>query len=114
VHGRELRHKSVTPGYIEALGVPLLAGRTIAASDRADTLLVVMVNAAFARKFFPNGDAVRARIAFDDPSPQHPQKWRTIVGVVGDERQDSLATPTVPEVFQAETQEDFSAMSVAV
>ena len=114
LHGRELRHKSVTPGYLEALGVPLLAGRTIAESDRAGTTLVVVANAAFARTFFPKGDAVGARISFDDPNPPHPQKWTTIVGVVGDERQDSLAVPAVPEVFQAEAQEEFSAMTIAV
>ena len=83
-HGRELRHNSVTPGYFEALGVPLLAGRTLATSDRADAPLVVVANAAFARQYFPGGGAVGARIAFDDPQPGKPRTWQTIVGVVGD------------------------------
>jgi predicted permease len=111
-HGRELRHKSITTGYLEALGVPLVAGRTIGAADRTDTPLVAVANTAFASRFFPAGGALGARVAFDDPSPR--QKWTTIVGVVGDERQDSLAAPPVPEVYEAETQDEFSTMSVAV
>ena len=43
----------VTPGYFEAIGTPLRAGRTFTDADRADTLPVIVVNETMARKFWP-------------------------------------------------------------
>lgn len=81
---RLVNHRLVTPGFHEALGVPLLAGRGIEAHDRADAPPVAVLSAAAARRFFPAGDAIGRRIrsaAFDDA------EWMTVVGVVGDVRE---------------------------
>jgi putative ABC transport system permease protein len=112
VHYRELRHKSVTVGYLEAVGLPLVAGRTIRATDQAGAPPVVVANEALARRFFPAGDAVGQRIAFDQPGAK--VRWRTIVGVVGNEPQDGLGEPAVPEVYDASPQEETRTMAFVV
>jgi predicted permease len=64
----------VTPGYFDALRMPLLAGRGFATSDGADTQKVVIVNRSFARKFFHGGNPVGRTL----------NDGMVIVGVVGD------------------------------
>lgn len=81
----------VTPGYFDALEVPLLRGRML--DERLDTLFspsVAVVNQAFVNKFLPAGE---------DPIGQRIEGGfnRTIVGVVGSVRQN-LYQPSMPEV----------------
>ncbi|MGB8259968.1 MAG: ADOP family duplicated permease, partial [Terracidiphilus sp.] len=64
----------VTPGYFETLRIPLLAGRGLADSDGPGTQRVVLVNRAFARKFYGGQNPVGRTV----------NKNLTIVGVVGD------------------------------
>jgi predicted permease len=52
---------SVTPGYLEMLGVRLLRGRTISAADSAGSVRVAVVNQAFARAVFPDHDPIGQR-----------------------------------------------------
>lgn len=67
----------VTPGYFEAFAIPLLQGRRPSAADRADTEPVVVVNAAFARRWFADAPALDRRVVVGGRS-------RRVVGVVGD------------------------------
>lgn len=113
VHGREIRHKTVTTGYLEALGLPLRAGRIITLADVVGGQRPVVINATLAKQYFPDGDAVGHRIAFDRPSGDK-TRWRTILGVVGDEPQDGLGTTPQPEMYEPEAQVDDSEMSVLV
>jgi len=82
-----------TAGYLEALGVPLLAGRGIAPSDVAAAPPVVVVNRELVRRFFGAGDALGKTIAWDDGPP------RRIVGVVEDAVFRDLGEPAYPMVF---------------
>src|SRR5262249_36281364 len=61
---RELRHKSVTPGYFGAMGIRLLAGRMLNERDTLDQPPVTVVNLALARKYFRGADAVGKRITY--------------------------------------------------
>lgn len=74
---------SVTPGYFAAMGIPLLAGRDFSSADRdaQETPLVVVVNEAFADRYF-EGSAVGQRIKLARPDQNGPMA--TVVGVVGD------------------------------
>jgi predicted permease len=63
-----------TPGFMEALEMKLIAGRTFRDGDNAKAQPVAIINATFARKFFPGLNPVGLSI----------DKGRTIVGVVSD------------------------------
>ena len=79
--------EAVNPEAFATLGVPLRRGRVFTANDRADAPPVLIVNEAFARKFFPGGDPLGKRLT---TVGNHPVEVE-IVGVVGDVRRDSLS-----------------------
>lgn len=96
---RELRHKSITPGYFSAMGIRLLAGRALEDSDTRDKPEVAVVNLSLARKYFPNADAVGKRITYGRPQDKAP--WVTIVGIAADEQQDALDKAAQPQVYSS-------------
>ena len=92
-------HK-VTPDYFRTLGIPILQGRGIEASDRPDTPPVVVVTEAMARRFWPSGGAIGRRIRLGDADGPE----ATIVGVVRTPRfrdltTDPAAARSDPDVF---------------
>jgi putative ABC transport system permease protein len=78
----------VSPDYFAAMGIPLLMGRCFAGGDGAGAPRVVVVNQAFARKYFPGQNAIGKRIQPGVGAP--PLVMREIVGVVGDAKQSLL------------------------
>lgn len=95
----EVRHRASTPGYFEVMGVPLLEGRGFRAGDGLDGEPVAVVNRAFAETYFPGESALGRRVTFDR-EPTESSVWRTVVGVVGDERQATLSQPPDAEVWE--------------
>ena len=89
-YGVDVSHRELTPGYFSLMRVPLLRGRMLTDQDRSGAPLVVLVNASLARRYFAHEDPLGKRITFDR-TPDSNSTWRTIVGVVGDEHQTSLA-----------------------
>ena len=81
-------YRMVSPGYVRAAGIPLLAGRELSEGDRSDAPPVGLVNRRLAERFFPGRSAVGARLlvgdGFTSPRPVE------IVGVVGDVRDAGL------------------------
>jgi putative ABC transport system permease protein len=96
--GTEVLHREISPEYFQTLGVPLLRGRAFSADDRTGAPTVVIINEAVARAYFGNQDPLGQRIAFDR-APDSASVWRTIVGVVGNEYQSSLAIAPRAEIF---------------
>ncbi len=89
-----------TAGYFETLGVPLLAGRLFSAADSSTSSPVVIVNASFARRFWPTGSAIGKRVKQgwpEDAGPDSP--WREIIGVVGDVKLDGVDVTTPLQVY---------------
>jgi predicted permease len=109
--GGEVLHRELTYEYQKVMRVPLRRGRVFTAADRDDAPAVVLVNDALARQFFPGEDPVGHRVAFDR-EPDSTSTWRTIVGVVGDERQRGLGEPPRPEFLAPYHQESRSAMTL--
>jgi putative ABC transport system permease protein len=85
----------VTPGFFQAMGVPLLKGRFFTYQEQ--NAAVSIVNDAFARRFFPGEDPVGRR--FKEGGPRTRDAWITIVGVVGDMHRRGLEKQPVPEFF---------------
>ncbi len=102
----------VSPGYFSAMRIPLKEGRYIDTRDGATSPQTTVVNETFARRFFPNEDAVGRRIQFGRDSGTN--KWLTIVGIVGDTKQDGIAAETMPENFFPLDQSPFPRMSLVI
>jgi ABC-type antimicrobial peptide transport system, permease component len=98
--------RQVSPDYFRALETPLIKGRFFNDADNADAPLVIIVNQTFAKKFWPNEDALGKRIVMggmsDDP------KWITIVGIVGDMRHFGLDVDPKPEMYVPFAQSAYS------
>jgi len=84
-------------GYFDALGMPLVRGRSFSTQDRADTPLVAVINQALARTYFPNVDALGKRIQIGAPEDGDPSV--EIVGVVADAKNRGLGSDAQPEFF---------------
>ena len=82
-----IRHTVVTPGYFQTIGLPILEGRDFTEQDAKDSL-VTIVDAAIARRYWPNQSAVGKRVRYGPPEYNEP--WHTIVGVVDEVRNQSL------------------------
>ena len=85
-----------TPGYFDAIGITLLAGRTFAAAEAGeDAPPVVLVNQAFAEHHWPGENAVGRRIAFtgDDPT------WIEVIGLTQDVKHYGLDQEMRPGVY---------------
>ena len=102
----------VSSGFFATLHVPLRDGRFILATDRAGTLPVVVVNEAFARKFYPNITAVGKRLTPQLSFSGKPQR-RTIAGVIGDLR-TTFGKPAEPIIYLPEPQYAFTSSSLVV
>jgi putative ABC transport system permease protein len=87
---------TTNPGYFPTLKIPLMEGRLFAATDTAEAPEVVVVNQAFVKKYFPNEDPIGKRIRF---TFNVKERFRQIVGVVGNVAQDDLAGPPVPIIY---------------
>ena len=92
-------YRIVTPGYLESLGFTLRHGRTISDDDRPDTEPVVVINEAFVRRYFPDGDPIGRSIGGDE----HQGRTR-IVGVVADAAEKGLADAAEPVRYVAVAQ----------
>ncbi|HEU4871774.1 MAG TPA: ABC transporter permease [Pyrinomonadaceae bacterium] len=97
--------------YFKTLKIPLLRGRQYDARDRADAQKVAIVNDAFAQRFF-NGDALGKRVAFGCEESEG--FCRTIVGVVGNIRQESITDAAIPELYLPFAQGPLNGMTVMV
>jgi predicted permease len=88
--------------YFKAMRIPLLAGREYDATDVPGGPKTVIINETAAKRFFPKGDAVGRRIRIG-PNPD--ATWMTIIGVVGDVRDEGLDIPSKPTMFANHRQE---------
>src|SRR5580698_2338637 len=76
----------VEPDYLQTMGIQLQRGRFLSAQDKERAPLVIVVDDAFARKFFPNQDPIGKRLYLDEFEPEAAE----VVGVVGHVKQWGL------------------------
>ncbi|MBZ4422631.1 ABC transporter permease [Myxococcus sp. RHSTA-1-4] len=103
-----------TPGFLEALRVPLRAGRRLAEADRAEAPRVMVVSEHFAREVFPGQDPVGRRVTFGGDDAQGNPLWMTVVGVVGDVPYDGIEAGQEPTVYLPMDQEPAAGAQLAV
>ena len=81
----------ITPGYLHALGVPLVRGRDFDGQDTAESAPVVIINEAMARKYWPRGDALGKIIQMEPDA--------TVVGIVATTKVNSVREEPTPIVY---------------
>jgi predicted permease len=86
----------VTPGYFESMQVPLREGRLLTVEDDATHEPVILINEKTAKRYWPDGTALGARIRL---STNIDTVWRRVVGVVGDVRSRGLEAETRQEFY---------------
>src|SRR5262249_7205900 len=91
----------VTPAYFETLGVRLLEGRVFSERDEANSPPVLVVNRAFADKFFSGERVIGKRIQPGATGRGVRNGMREIVGVVGNARQSPLGSAPDPIYYFA-------------
>jgi putative ABC transport system permease protein len=99
--GSELRAgiNAVSPEYFATMGIPLLAGRALAEADGPESLPVVVVNDAMARRYWPGEDPIGRQVKFSSPDIT-----ATVVGVVGNTKQFGLDEELNPQIFTSYAQ----------
>ncbi|HYT75996.1 MAG TPA: FtsX-like permease family protein, partial [Vicinamibacterales bacterium] len=98
-HGDE-DWRSISPGYFRALSIGVLRGRAFELRDGPGGAPVLIVNSAFAKKYFPGADAVGQRLTIGKGlGPEFEDPTREIVGVVGDVRENGLDADAPPVLY---------------
>lgn len=101
-----VQRRDVMPGYVETLGIPLLAGRTIEAGDREGALPVAVISESMARDYWRDDSAIGSRIVINDTL--------TVVGIVGDVLHESMDANIRPTVYVATAQSSPSGVSFVI
>ena len=107
-----VNNRFVSPHYFQTLRIPLLAGRVISESDRADTQLVVVVSKTMAKTFWPGQNPLGKRVRRGWANMVNP--WFTVVGVVDDVQDSSLDAKIGATWYLAFTQTSWPEYSLAV
>lgn len=89
----------VSPGFFEAMEIPLVKGRQFRESDNATAPPVVIINAALAHRYWPNEDPIGKRISVGRSASK--EKWATIIGIVGNVRHRGLDYEALPEYYES-------------
>ena len=107
---RSAQDRAVSPGYFAAMGIPVIRGREFTAADRAGSPPVIVINASFARRYFPGVNPV-GRIVRPTRAGNIE---REVVGVVGDSRQFAIDLEAEPEFYIVHAQDPWPFLQVAV
>jgi putative ABC transport system permease protein len=82
----EVDTRTITPGYLSAMRIPMRRGRDLSAADGPERPAVVLISESMAKRFWPNEDPIGRHLTMTF----YPDKVREIVGIVGDVKQDGM------------------------
>jgi putative ABC transport system permease protein len=105
---------AVSPGYFEALRIPVLHGRNFDRTDRIDAQRVVIISESFARRYYPDDEPLGKQIEVQVSFGYAEDQPRTVVGVVGDVRTAGLTRDPQPELYVPVSQSGPNFLSLAV
>jgi putative ABC transport system permease protein len=107
-HGEAL--DVVSPDFFESMRIPVKMGRPFTVQDDSAAPLVMIVNEAFAKKYWPGQHPVGQRVSpgYDSDS------LRTVIGVVGNVRRDALETDAAPAMYLPYRQAGYDAMALTI
>jgi predicted permease len=97
------RQRAASPGLFAAMGTPIIKGRDFGPGDLPTTVRVAVVNRVFVDRYLKGRDPIGVQFSAGYPAPD-PRNEVTIIGVVDDVRQKSLAEPAEPAFYASTTQ----------
>jgi predicted permease len=100
---------AVTPSYLRVMQIPLIRGRVFTPEDTATSPPVALINETMARRSFPDEDPIGRRLDVTGHT-----FMRQIVGIIGDVKQESVKTPTAPQVYEPFAQQPRTAFRVVL
>ncbi|MFZ0303894.1 MAG: ABC transporter permease [Terracidiphilus sp.] len=99
-----------SPGYFDTMQIPMRRGRDFSAADTYQSPFVAIVSESLAKQSFGDADPVGQQIQCGLDS----DKWMTVIGVVGDVRQDSPADKPGPALYMPMTQHPYYANQIHI
>ncbi len=93
---------SITPGYFDAMGIKLVAGRDLNSGDGAGAALAAVIDEEMARAYWPGEDPLGKRFRIGRAAPDKP--WITVVGIAKSIRHSDLHSPPGPRMYQTMAQ----------
>jgi len=106
-----------TPSYFSTIGIPVKRGRAFTEADRANSKQVVLITESAARQYFPNEDPIGKSIRLGWGKRVKGQRLRgggEIVGIVGDVKEEGLASADAPQLYMSMRQWPVQSMAVVV
>jgi putative ABC transport system permease protein len=100
------------PNYFHTMGIPLLEGREFTNQDSLHAPGAAIITARFRERFFPNEDPIGKRfklVPYQDEGP-----WQTVVGVVGNVRQQGLDKRILTQAYLPYSQAAWPSMGIVV
>ncbi len=105
----QVRRTTVSPGYFNTVGIPLVMGRDFATTDDSTSVNVGIVDETLAKRYWKGAEALGKRIRTGGDT-----SWLTIVGVVGAVRDGDVALPPEPHLYRSLPQAGANRLSLAV
>ncbi len=99
-----------SPGYFETMSIPMKRGRDFSSADNYQSPFVAVISESLARQSFGDADPVGKQIQCGLDS----DKWMTVIGVVGDVRQDSPADKPGPTLYMPMAQHPYYANQIHI
>ena len=100
----------VTADFFSVMRVPLKAGRLFAAQEDSTTTPVIIVNEAFAKKYWPGQNPLGKRVS----AGYNSDTLRAVIGVVGDVRRSALDQDPAPAMYLSYHQASYSGLTLVV
>jgi predicted permease len=97
-----IAYQSVSDDYFRTLRIPLREGRTFGPQDRPGTTQKIVISEGMARRYWPKGGAVGARVRL---GPNEVRPWMEVIGVVGDVRSDPARVQPEPMTYASSRQD---------
>jgi len=107
-----VQYRTVTPGYFETLGIPILRGRDFTDDDRAGSQPVAILSAALAKRFWGDQDPIGRRVRPSGADSSSP--WHVVVGIAGDIQYAGPRGGDAPIWYRSTYQDAWSTMSLVL
>lgn len=104
-------YRIVTPGYFEALGIPVKRGRSFDETDVAGGRMVALVDEVLAAKYWPGQDPIGKRVGFGGDTNR---QWLEVIGVVGHVMQNSPRDDEHTQLYQVLSQSPQGQLGLAI